>query len=70
MSAKRYDEATLSIVCPVCCAAVTAKCLTSRPTGGLSWMYEPHAERVIAAHPPVQKAVTELDMWGDPPRGE
>jgi hypothetical protein len=80
MTEFKYDEATLSIVCPVCKAAVTAKCLTKKSTGGTSWMEEPHAERFIAAHPPApmpsdytiweeaptREPITETDMWGEP----
>jgi hypothetical protein len=67
-----YDEATLSLVCPVCRAAATAKCLARKSTGGVGWMEEPHAERFIAAHPSTQppvrqiETITEVDIWGKP----
>lgn len=73
-----YDEATLSIVCPVCSAAVTAKCLYRKPAGGWGWMDVPHAERYITAHPltgsdytifgetATPSTVADADLWGEP----
>lgn len=62
-----YDEATLSIVCPVCSAAVTAKCLYRKPTGGLGWLEQPHVERVLKAHPPDQP-LRDYTVFGEVPQ--
>jgi hypothetical protein len=40
-----YTHAVLAIVCPVCCAAITGKCL-ERTNIGLKYRSEPHEERV------------------------
>jgi len=57
-----YDEATLAIVCPVCCAARTGKCLEPKPggSGGTQYMDEPHPERVAQAHGRKQDSI-----WGE-----
>jgi hypothetical protein len=47
-----YDPETLSIKCPECHAAATAKCLGPKPggMGGATWLPAPHRARVLAAH--------------------
>jgi hypothetical protein len=47
-----YDEQTLSIVCPDCRAAITARCLADKPggMGGKVFLPAPHRNRVVAAH--------------------
>ena len=61
---EEYDELTLGIVCPVCCAAKTGKCHVPKPTGGKDYAPRPHRERVELAHGLVK--VEELAQEGDP----
>ena len=56
----RYDDQTLSITCPVCCAAETGRCLQHKRTGGMEYLEQPHRERVLRGH-----GKTETDIWGD-----
>jgi hypothetical protein len=44
-----YDEETLSITCPVCCAAETGRCL-QHSIRGLDYLPAPHRERVLKGH--------------------
>jgi hypothetical protein len=52
MNLDDYDEETLAVICPECCAAVTAKCLERKPggMGGMIWIDAPHRARVLKAH--------------------
>ncbi len=44
-----YTPEVLAVVCPVCCAAITGKCLVHKRTGGMEYLERPHVNRVILA---------------------
>jgi hypothetical protein len=45
-----YSPEVLDKVCPVCKAAVTAKCLDRLPNGMKRWREDPHQERIALAY--------------------
>jgi hypothetical protein len=49
-----YDELTLSVVCPVCNAAITGRCLRKKICG-MEYMNQPHRERYELAHAVTQE---------------
>jgi hypothetical protein len=69
-----YDIQTLSVVCPVCKAAITGRCLQSKLCG-MEYMNEPHEARCKLAHqPPISKVETvyvdvheEYEIYGEAP---
>jgi hypothetical protein len=55
-----YDEETLSITCPVCCAAETGRCL-EHSNRGLDYLAAPHRKRVLKAHGVTDDAETKRE---------
>jgi hypothetical protein len=61
MNELSYTPEVLAIVCPVCKAAVTGRCLL-KTMWGSKYSATPHKERWDLAYPEKIKAV---DLWGE-----